>query len=105
MLASDIICQDAYLRKDGSKGIRNKVLIIYTVECSKHVCLKIADHFRSLGEDVDTVGNTSCPENEVIIRRLLRYSTHPNVGACLVIGTWLRIHPSRPDQPIFKRFR
>lgn len=38
------ICQ-AWLRPDGGKGIRNKVLVLYTVECSKHVAESIAAHF------------------------------------------------------------
>ena len=40
------ICQ-AWLRPDGGKGIRNKVLVLYTVECSKHVAESIAAHFQA----------------------------------------------------------
>ena len=29
-----LLCQ-GYVRADGSKGIRNKVLVIYTVECCR----------------------------------------------------------------------
>ena len=31
-----------YLRADGRKGIRNLVLVVYTVECAKHVAHAIA---------------------------------------------------------------
>lgn len=75
-----------YQRKDGSKGIRNKILVVFTVECSKHVCRKIAEHFQSLGEDVETIGSHSCLHNQVNIRRLLKYCTHPNVGGVLAVG-------------------
>lgn len=84
-MKEELLCQ-GYLRKDGSKGIRNKVLVIFTVECSKHVCRKIADYFQCLGEDVEAIGSHSCLHNQVNIRRLLKYCTHPNVGGVLVIG-------------------
>ena len=54
-MEKEIICQ-GYVRKDGKKGIRNKVLVVFTVECSKHVCRKIAEYFQGLGEDVETIG-------------------------------------------------
>ena len=40
-MEKEIICL-GYVRKDVKKGIRNKVLVVFTVECSKHVCRKIA---------------------------------------------------------------
>ncbi len=84
-MKEEIFCR-GYLRKDGTKGIRNKVLVIFTVECSKHVCRKIAEHFQALGEDVEAVGSHSCLHNQVNIRRLLKYCTHPNVGGVLAVG-------------------
>jgi altronate hydrolase len=95
MQASDIVAS-AYLRKDGSKGIRNKVLVVFTVKCSMHVCQKISEHFQSIGQDVEAVGIPSCQDNQVTIRRLLRYSTHPNVGAVLAVG--LGCECVRPDR-------
>ena len=73
-------------RKDGKIGIRNKVLIIFTVDCSSYVAQKISEHFRQLGENVDVVGTRPCLDNQVNIRRLLSFSVHPNVGATLVVG-------------------
>ena len=84
-MQEEFVCQ-GYLREDGSKGIRNKVLLIFTVECSKHVCRKIAEYYQNLGEDVEVIGSHSCLHNQVNIRRLIRYCTHPNVGGVLVIG-------------------
>lgn len=80
-----IIC-DAWKREDEGKGIRNKVLVVFTVECSKHVCGEIVKFFREKGEDVDMVGSLACLDNQVVIRRLLRYCTHQNVGAVLAVG-------------------
>ncbi len=79
-----LLCQ-GYVRADGSKGIRNKVLVIYTVECCRALSERIARHFQELGQDVEAVGTSSCLDNQADIRRLLRFSTHPNVGAVLAI--------------------
>lgn len=84
-MGEEFLCQ-GYEREDGSKGIRNKVLVVFTVECSKYVCRKVAEHFQSIGEDVETIGSHSCLHNQVNIRRLLKYCTHPNVGGVLAIG-------------------
>ena len=59
---------------------------MFTVECSKYVCRKIAEYFQNIGEDVETIGSHSCLHNQVNIRRMLKYCTHPNVGGVLVIG-------------------
>lgn len=75
-----------FQRPDGKKGIRNKVLVIYTVECSKHAAESIAAHFAEKEQDVDVAGCLACLDNQVIIRRLLKYCIHPNVGGVLVIG-------------------
>ena len=83
---NDVVVGQGYLRQDGSKGIRNKVLLIYTVECSKHVCEQIKYHFPAHIGVVDCVGNEDCDGNQVVLRQLLRYATHPNVGGVLVVG-------------------
>lgn len=74
----------AYLRADGRKGIRNKVLIIYTVECSSFVAQEIGrkmDH-----QDVDVIGFDGCTDNEYAIRLLISLISHPNVGGVLAVG-------------------
>lgn len=73
-----------YLRQDGHKGIRNKVLIMYTVECSSFVAQSIAAKFTNY--DVDVVGFSGCYDNEYAKRMLLSLARHPNVGGVLVIG-------------------
>lgn len=75
---------NGYLRKDGSLGIRNKVLVIYTVECASHVAKRIvqlANH-----PDVEVVGFTGCCDNEYAVRMLLALIRHPNIGAVLGVG-------------------
>ena len=77
---------EAFLRPDGRKGIRNKVLIIYTVDCSSHAAEEIESYFKSQGKDVDAIGHRGCLDNQLNIRRILSYLVHPNVGASLIIG-------------------
>lgn len=73
-----------FLRKNGSVGIRNKVLVIYTVECSHFVAKEIArisDH-----ADVECLGFSGCTDNEYAVRVLISLIRHPNVGGALVVG-------------------
>ncbi|HLX71292.1 MAG TPA: UxaA family hydrolase [Verrucomicrobiae bacterium] len=71
-----------FLRSDGRKGIRNLVLIIYTVECAQHVAHAIAAN----EEDVHVVGFPGCYDNAYAIRLMLALARHPNVGAVLSVG-------------------
>jgi altronate hydrolase len=71
-----------WLRPDGRKGIRNLVLVIYTVECAQFVAHSIAN-----GEDdVHVVGFPGCYDNAYAIRLMLSLARHPNVGAVLAVG-------------------
>ncbi len=72
-----------FKRKNGM-GIRNKVLVIYTVECASFVANEIArkvDHI-----DVDVIGFAGCWDNPYAVRLLIALIRHPNVGAVLAIG-------------------
>lgn len=73
-----------FQRADGSLGIRNRVLVVHTVECARHVADEItrvcADN------DVETVGFSGCTDNEYAIRLLAALLKHPNVGAVLLVG-------------------
>jgi altronate dehydratase large subunit len=71
-----------YLRPDGRKGIRNLVLVIYTVECAQHVAHAIA----AGEEDVHVIGFPGCYDNAYAIRLMLALARHPNVGAVLSVG-------------------
>lgn len=71
-----------YQRRDGGKGVRNIVLVIYTVECASHVAHAIA-----AGEpDTHVVGFPGCYDNAYAIRLMLALARHPNVGAVLAVG-------------------
>ncbi|MGE4354313.1 MAG: UxaA family hydrolase [Oscillospiraceae bacterium] len=73
-----------YLRKNGRIGIRNKVLIIYTVECASHVAKHIAGEINV--DDVDVIGFYGCCDNEYAVRMLIAMIRHPNIGAVLAVG-------------------
>lgn len=75
-----------FLRKDGRKGIRNKILVVYTVECSSFVAKGVAERFKNSGVDIDVVGFSGCYDNEYAIRMMVSLIRHPNVGAVLPIG-------------------
>jgi altronate dehydratase large subunit len=71
-----------YLRSDGRKGVRNVVLVVYTVECASHVAHAVARD----EVDAHVVGFPGCYDNAYAVRLLLSLARHPNVGAVLAIG-------------------
>ena len=75
-----------YLRKDGRKGIRDKVLVVYTVNCASAVARRIAEPFRGGAFDVDVVGCEGCRKNDLTAELLSNFVQHPNVGAVLCVG-------------------
>src|SRR5947199_7459034 len=81
-----------YLRRDGRKGVRNIVLIVYTVECAKHVAHAIAQGER----DVHVIGFPGCYDNQYAVRLMLALGRHPNIGAVLSVG--LGCEYTRPDK-------
>lgn len=88
----DLVSWSGYLRADGQKGIRNLVLVVYTVECAKHVAHKIIE-----GEDnAHVIGFSGCYDNQYAVRLLLSLARHPNVGAVLAVG--LGCEYTRPDE-------
>jgi len=79
---SSIRTWTGYLRPDGRKGVRNLVLVIYTVECAQHVAHAIA----AGEEDVHVIGFPGCYDNAYAIRLMLALARHPNVGAVVCVG-------------------
>lgn len=73
-----------YARRNGSKGIRNKILVIYTVECASFVAKEIV----RLVDDPETeaVGFSGCTDNEYAVRLLISLIRHPNIGAVVTVG-------------------
>ncbi|MYN20089.1 hydrolase [Rugamonas sp. FT107W] len=73
-----------YLRADGRKGIRNVVVVAYTVECAHHVARLIVNAFH--GQEVHLIGFPGCYPNDYADRMMKRLATHPNVGAALIVS-------------------
>lgn len=73
-----------YRRTDGRLGIRNKVLVVYTVACAAFVAKEIV----RLADDseVEVIGFEGCTDNAYAIRLLLALVRHPNVGGVLAVG-------------------
>ena len=87
----------AFQRKDGKKGVRNKILVIYTVECSKFVAEEIVR--KADDTDVEVIGFEGCTDNEYAIRLLISLIRHPNVGGILSVGLGCEyIQPERLTQ-------
>jgi altronate dehydratase large subunit len=79
---SDTPAWEGWKRPDGRLGVRNLVLVVYTVECARHVA-----HAIGAGEeDVHVIGFPGCYDNAYAIRLLLALARHPNVGAVLAVG-------------------
>ena len=74
----------AYARKDGKKGIRNRVLVVYTVKCAEFVAQQIVR--QSNHSDVELVGFDGCTDNQYAVNLLISLIRHPNVGAVLAVG-------------------
>ena len=73
-----------YLRPDGRKGIRNWIAVVYLVKCARHVASEIALSYRDRG--VHVIGFPGCFPNSYADRMLRRLTTHPNVGAVLLVS-------------------
>ena len=73
------------MRKDGHKGIRNLLLVIYTVNCAASVAREIVWNFKD-DRRVDMIGSEGCRTNPLMTAKLHAFATHPNVGGVLVVG-------------------
>ena len=78
------IIWQGYGRADGSIGIRNKVLVVYTVECAHFVAEQIVR--KANDSEVELIGFAGCTDNQYAVRLLLALLRHPNVGAVLAVG-------------------
>ncbi len=73
-----------YPRGDGRKGIRNVVVVVYTVECAHHVARLVVNAFH--GQPVHLIGFPGCYPNDYADRMMKGLVTHPNVGAALIVA-------------------
>ncbi len=82
-------------RADGRKGIRNLVLVAYLVECAHHVSRDISLEFRHLNDEVlgvHLIGFPGCYPNSYAENMLEKLTTHPNVGAVLLVSLGCEKH-------------
>jgi altronate dehydratase large subunit len=85
MMITDLTTSwDGYLRADGSKGIRNNLLVVYLVECAHHVSKEIAMPLRH--ENVQVIGFGGCYPNEYAHTMLQNLCTHANTGGVLLVS-------------------
>lgn len=70
-----------WLRRDGQKGIRNHIAVVFTVECAEHVARRIAAPF----EDIQLFGFDGCHSNEFVRRVMSSLVVHPNLFGVLVV--------------------
>ena len=80
---NDLIWQ-GYARKHGKPGIRNRVLVLYTVKCAEFVAQQIV--LQAAHPDVELVGFDGCTDNQYAVDLLIALIRHPNVGAVLAVG-------------------
>jgi altronate hydrolase len=73
-----------YLRSDGRKGIRNNILVVYTVECAHYVAREIAYPFRKQG--VQVIGFGGCYPSKYAEKVLHNLCTHPNTFSVLIVS-------------------
>jgi altronate hydrolase len=73
-----------FLRADRRKGVRNRVLVAYTVDCARHVAEEIGESFRDKG--VRVIGFPNCYPSNYGHRMLQALAAHPNVGATLIVS-------------------
>ena len=73
-----------YLRPDGQLGIRNKVSIIYTTDCSRVVAHKLQSLFPSGTQIFGYPGG--CALREGPLHKLVALGSHSSSAAALVVG-------------------
>ena len=73
-----------YARANGKKGIRNRLLVVYTVKCAEHVAREIV--LRSESPNAELIGFDGCTDNQYAVRQIISLIRHPNVGAVLAVG-------------------
>lgn len=79
-----VLTEQAWLRKDGRKGIRNVVVVAYLVECAHHVSRKIVE--QSADTETHLIGFPGCFPNDYASRMMKAVCTHANVGGVLLVS-------------------
>ena len=75
---------DGWLRRNGRPGIRNRLLVIYTVKCAEFVARRIVEE--AADPDVELIGFDGCTDNQYAVDMLIALIRHPNTGAVFAVG-------------------
>jgi altronate hydrolase len=78
---STLIVQ-GYQRADGQVGIRNRLLVLFTVVCAEEVSRRIAWQL----EDAVVAGWRDCLPDAGAQRKMVRVAQNPNIGGVLVLS-------------------
>ena len=73
---------NGYLRPDGQVGIRNRLLVLFTVVCAEEVSRRVAMQI----DDAVVAGWRDCMSSPMAQTKMLRLADNPNVGAVLVMS-------------------
>ncbi len=73
---------DGYQRADGQVGIRNRLLVLFTVVCAEEVSRRIAWQL----EDAVVAGWRDCLPDSGAHRKMIRVAQNPNIGGVLVLS-------------------
>jgi altronate hydrolase len=73
---------DGYKRPDGQIGIRNRLLVLFTVVCAEEVSRRIAWQL----EDAVVAGWRDCLPDAGAQRKMIRVAQNPNIGGVLVLS-------------------
>lgn len=69
-------------RPDGQTGIRNRLLVLFTVVCAEEVSRRVAMQI----DGAVVAGWRDCMTNPMAQKKMLRLAENPNVGAVLVVS-------------------
>ena len=71
-----------YKRADGQVGIRNRLLVLFTVVCAEEVSRRIAWQL----DDAVVAGWRDCLPDEGAKRKMIRVAQNPNIAGVLVLS-------------------
>jgi altronate dehydratase large subunit len=85
-----------YRRADGRVGVRNHVVVMSSVSCANGVVAGIGRELPQVKTVTHTEGCGRGPKDvEITLRTLANVASHPNVGACLIVGLGCEVIKNR----------
>lgn len=80
--AFEPLAAEGYVRPDGQVGIRNRLLVLFTVVCAEEVSRRISYRL----DDSVVAGWRDCMASPHAATKMVRLAQHPNVGGVLVVS-------------------